>query len=444
MVRPTVEFESLSSRLANVFKKLRGKGKLSEKDVDEALREVRLSLLEADVNFKVVKEFVAAVKEKCLSSSVLESLTPAQQVVRLVNEQLVELLGGKAKPIDLSGNPPAVVALFGLQGSGKTTTAAKLALLLKKGGRKVLLVSCDIYRPAAQKQLQILSERAGVGFFTIEKGASPETIARKGIEKAISSAQDVVIIDTAGRTQLDDEMMEEARRIKEATSPRESILVVDAMTGQEACRVAESFDQTIGITGVILTKIDSDARGGAALSIAKVTGKPIKFASNGEKLEDFQAFHPDRMASRILGMGDVLTLIEKAEESFDQKKAEQMEKKLRNKEFTLEDFMDQMKEVKKMGSFGDILKMIPGMGKFKLTDVEVDPKEWGRIEAVISSMTPTERRKPEIIDGSRKKRIAKGSGTQVQDVNRLLKQFFQARKMLFSMTPDKMGKLGLR
>lgn len=439
-----MEFEGLSSRLSDVFKRLRGKGKLSEKDVDEVLREVRLSLLEADVNFKVVKEFVSAVKEKCMTSKVLESLTPAQQVVKIVNDQLIELLGGKAKPLDLSGNPPAVVALFGLQGSGKTTVAGKLALLLKKSGRRVLLVSCDIYRPAAQKQLQILSERAGAPFFTIEKDASPEQIAKKGLEKAISSAQDVVIFDTAGRTQLDDEMMEEARRIKAAVSPRESVLVVDAMTGQEACRVAEAFDQGIGITGVILTKIDSDARGGAALSIAKVTGKPIKYASNGEKLEDFQAFHPDRMASRILGMGDVLTLIEKAEESFDLKRVEQMEKKLRNKEFTLEDFMDQMKEVKKMGSLGDILKMIPGMNKFKLTDVDVDPKEWGRIEAVISSMTPAERRRPDIIDGSRKKRIARGSGTEVQDVNRLLKQFFQARKMLFSMTPEKMGKLGLR
>jgi len=439
-----MEFEGLSARLAGVFKKLRGKGKLSEKDVDEALREVRLSLLEADVNFKVVKEFVSSVKEKCLSSNVLESLTPAQQVIKIVHQELIELLGGRTRPLDLGGEAPAVVALFGLQGSGKTTTAGKLALLLKKSGRRVLLVSCDIYRPAAQKQLKILSERAGAGFFTIESGAAPEVIAAKGIEKGRTSAMDVVIVDTAGRTQLDDEMMEEARRIKEAVSPRESILVVDAMTGQEASKVAEAFDQTVGLTGVILTKIDSDARGGAALSIAKVTGKPIKFASNGEKLEDFQACHPARMASRILGMGDVLTLIEKAEAAFDQKKAEQMEKKLRNKEFTLEDFMEQMKEVKKMGSFSDLLKMIPGMSKFKLADIDVDPKEWGRIEAVINSMTPLERRRPDIIDGSRKKRIAKGSGTQVQDVNRLLKQFFQARKMLFSMTPEKMGKLGLR
>jgi signal recognition particle subunit SRP54 len=436
-----MEFEGLSARLAGVFKKLRGKGKLSGRDVDEALREVRLSLLEADVNFKVVKEFVVAVKEKCLGAGVLESLTPAQQVIKIVDEELVELLGGKAKPIDLSGEPPAVVALFGLQGSGKTAVAGKLALLLRKSGRRVLLVSCDVYRPAAQKQLQILSERAGAGFFTMEEDASPEVIARSGVAKAVSSAQDVVIIDTAGRTQLDDEMMDEARRIKEATSPRESMLVVDAMTGQEACKVAESFDRTVGITGVVLTKIDSDARGGAALSIAKVTGKPIKFASNGERLEDFQAFHPDRMASRILGMGDVLTLIEKAEESFDENKAALMERKLRNKEFTLEDFAEQMKEVRKMGSFSDILKMIPGMGRLKLADVDVDPKEWGKIEAVISSMTPLERRKPETIDGSRKKRIARGSGAEVQDVNRLLRQFFQARKMILSLSPDKLGRM---
>jgi signal recognition particle subunit SRP54 len=443
VVRNKVEFEGLSARLAGVFKRLRGKGKLSEKDVDEALREVRLSLLEADVNFKVVKEFVAVLKEKCLGARVLESLTPAQQVIKIVNEELVELLGGKAKQIDLSGNPPAVVALFGLQGSGKTTAAAKLGLLLKKSGRRVLLVSTDIYRPAAQKQLQVLAERAGVGFFTMSADTAPDVIAWKGIEKAVSSAQDVVIVDTAGRTQLDQAMMEEARKIKQATAPRESMLVVDAMTGQEACKVAEAFDRTVGITGVILTKIDSDARGGAALSIAKVTGRPVKFASRGEKLEDLEVFHPDRMASRILGMGDVLTLIEKAEETFDQKKAEEMERKLRRKEFTLEDFLDQMKEVKKMGSFGDILKMVPGMGKFKLADVDVDPKEWGRIEAVIKSMTPLERRRPEIIDGSRKKRIARGSGTQVQDVNRLVKQFFQARRMLFAMSPEKIGKMRL-
>lgn len=437
-----MEFEGLSSRLMGVFKKLRGKGKLSEKDVEEALREVRLSLLEADVNFKVVKEFTAAVRDKSLGSEVLESLTPAQQVIKIVHEELIEVLGGSARPLDLSGNPPVPIVLFGLQGSGKTTAAGKLALMLKKNGRRVMLVSCDVYRPAAQRQLQILAEKAGASFFTMEQSTDPAVIAKNGFEKARTSAHDIVIIDTAGRMQLDEEMMDEARRIRNAVSPRESLLVVDSMTGQEACRVAEAFDRTVAITGVILTKIDSDARGGAALSIAKVTGKPIKFASTGEKLEDFQAFHPDRLASRILGMGDVLTLIEKAQTSFDEKRAEEMERKLRKKEFTLEDFVDQMKEVRKMGSFGDLLRMIPGFNRMKV-DVDIDPKEWGRLEAIISSMTPLERRRPEIIDGSRKRRIAKGSGTQVQDVNRLLKQFFQARKMLFQMSPEKLGRFRL-
>lgn len=427
-----MEFENLASRLAGVFRKLRGKGRLSEKDVDEALREVRLSLLEADVNFRVVREFVAAVKERCLASDVLESLTPAQQVIKIVNEELTRLLGGTTSHIDLSGKPPAVIALFGLQGSGKTTAAGKLALLLRKSGRRVLTVSCDVYRPAAQRQLEILSEKAGASFFTLGQDVPPDVIARLGVEKGVSSARDVVIVDTAGRQQVAEDMMDEARRIKQAVSPRECFLVADAMTGQEACKVAEAFDEVVGITGIILTKVDSDARGGAALSVARVTGKPIKFVSIGEKLEDFEVFHPDRMASRILGMGDMLTLIEKAEASFDQKKAEAFEKKIRRKEFTLEDFLEQMKEVRKMGSLGDILKMIPGAGRMKI-DMDVDPKEWGRLEAMISSMTPSERRRPEIIDGSRKRRIAGGSGTQVQEVNRLLKQFFQARKMLYQM-----------
>ncbi|HHY16502.1 MAG TPA: signal recognition particle protein [Firmicutes bacterium] len=433
-------FENLSSRLADTFKKLRGKGKLSAKDVDQSLREVRLALLEADVNFKVVKEFTSVVKERCLNAEVLESLTPAQQVIKIVNQEITELLGKKAYPLDISGSPPAVVALYGLQGSGKTTTAGKLALHLKKNGRRVLLASCDVYRPAAQRQLEILAEAAGVGFFTLSDKTPPEVIARKGLEKAAASAYDVVILDTAGRLQVDDEMMGEARRIKEAASPRERLLVVDAMTGQEACKVAEAFDEIVDVTGVVITKMDSDARGGAALSIAKVTGKPVKFVSLGEKLEDFQVFHPDRMASRILGMGDVLTLIEKAEAAFDESKAIEMEKKLRRKEFTLEDFMDQMKEVKKMGSFGDIMKMIPGMARAPV-DVDLDPKEWARVEAIINSMTPIERRRPDVIDGSRKRRIARGSGTSVQEVNRLLKQFFQARKMLFQLSsPEKMGK----
>lgn len=433
-------FENLASRLADTFKKLRGKGKLSEKDINQGLREVRLALLEADVNFRVVKQFIDNVRERCLDAEVMESLTPAQQVIKIVHQELITLLGGKTHPLDLSGPSPAVIALYGLQGSGKTTTAGKLALQLKKQGRRVLLVSCDVYRAAAQKQLELVADMAGVSFFTLSDKVPPEVIAQRGVEKAIESAHNVVILDTAGRLQIDDEMMEEARKIKEATSPRERLLVVDAMTGQEACQVAEEFDRVVDITGVILTKLDSDARGGAALSIAKVTGKPIKFASMGEKLEDFQVFHPDRMASRILGMGDVLTLIEKAEAAFDQKKVAEMEEKLRRKQFTLEDFMEQMKEVKKMGSLGDIMRMLPGFARAKI-DVDVDPKELARIEAIINSMTPAERQNPDIITGSRRRRIAKGSGTSVQEVNRLLKQFFQARKMLYQMSsPDK--KLG--
>ncbi|MGI6620350.1 MAG: signal recognition particle protein [Bacillota bacterium] len=430
-------FEGLASRLADTFKKLRGRGKLSEKDISEGLREVRLALLEADVNFKVVKEFIGNVRARCLDAEVMESLTPAQQVVKIVHQELISLLGGKTHPLDISGPPPAVIALYGLQGSGKTTAAGKLALQLKKGGRKVLLVSCDVYRPAAQKQLEVVAEMAGVSFFTLSDKVSPEVIAKKGVEKAIESACNVVILDTAGRLQIDDEMMDEAQRINQASSPRERLLVVDAMTGQEACQVAQEFDRVVDITGVILTKLDSDARGGAALSIAKVTGKPIKFASLGEKLDDFQVFHPDRMASRILGMGDVLTLIEKAEAAFDQEKAAEMEEKLRRKQFTLEDFMEQMKEVKKMGSFGDLLRMIPGFARAQV-DLDVDPKELARVEAIINSMTPEERQNPDIISGSRRRRIARGSGTTVQDVNRLLKQFYQARKMLFQMSgPDK-------
>ncbi|MGI6163165.1 MAG: signal recognition particle protein [Bacillota bacterium] len=436
-------FENLASRLADTFKKLRGKGRLSERDVDESLREVRLALLEADVNFKVVKEFTSVVKGRCLDSEVLESLTPAQQVIKIVNQEMIGLLGGKTYPLDVSGSPPAVIALYGLQGSGKTTTAGKLALHLRKNGRRVMLVSCDVYRPAAQRQLEILAEAAGVSFFTLSDKTPPEVIAKKGLEKAVASAHDIVILDTAGRLQVDDEMMREAKRIREATLPRERLLVVDAMTGQEACKVAEVFDEIIDVTGVVITKMDSDARGGAALSIARVTGKPIKFVSLGEKLQDFQVFHPDRMASRILGMGDVLTLIEKAESAFDESKAAEMEKKIRRKEFTLEDFMDQMKEVKKMGSFGDIMRMIPGLSRAPV-DVDLDPKEWARVEAIIYSMTPAERRRPDVIDGSRKRRIARGSGTSVQEVNRLLKQFFQARKMLFQMSsPEKMGRFRL-
>lgn len=439
-VKLKMAFENLASRLADTFKKLRGKGKLSEKDIGEGLREVRLALLEADVNFRVVREFTSNVRERCINSEVLESLTPAQQVIKIVNQELIGLLGGKTHHLDISGSPPAVIALYGLQGSGKTTTAGKLALQLRKSGRKVLLVACDVYRPAAQKQLEVVAGMAGVSFFTLGDNIAPEVIAKRGVEKAKASAHNVVILDTAGRLQIDDDMMVEARKIKEAALPRERLLVVDAMTGQEACQVAREFDRIVDITGVVLTKLDSDARGGAALSIAKVTGKPIKFVSLGEKLEDFEVFHPDRMASRILGMGDVLTLIEKAEAAFDEKKVAEMEEKLRRRQFTLEDFMDQMKEVKKMGSFGDIMRMIPGLSRAPV-DVDLDPREWARVEAIINSMTPNERQKPDIINGSRRRRIARGSGASVQEVNRLLKQFFQARKMLFQMSsPEKLGR----
>ena len=365
----------------------------------------------------------------------MESLTPAQQVVKIVHQVLSASWAARLTLIFRGLRLQS--SLCTDWGSGKTTAAGKLALQLKKGGRKVLLVSCDVYRPAAQKQLEVVAEMAGVSFFTLSDKVSPEVIAKKGVEKAIESACNVVILDTAGRLQIDDEMMDEAQRINQASSPRERLLVVDAMTGQEACQVAQEFDRVVDITGVILTKLDSDARGGAALSIAKVTGKPIKFASLGEKLDDFQVFHPDRMASRILGMGDVLTLIEKAEAAFDQEKAAEMEEKLRRKQFTLEDFMEQMKEVKKMGSFGDLLRMIPGFARAQV-DLDVDPKELARVEAIINSMTPEERQNPDIISGSRRRRIARGSGTTVQDVNRLLKQFYQARKMLFQMSgPDK-------
>ncbi len=436
-------FENLSSRLAETFKKIRGKGKLSQKDIDQGLRGVRLALLEADVNFKVVKDFISNVKTKCVDSEVLESLTPAQQVIKIVNEELIQLLGGKTHTLDISGSSPIVIALYGLQGSGKTTAAGKLGLQLKKRGRSVLLVACDTYRPAAREQLEIISKTAGVSFFTLGDNIPPEIIAEKGVQKATTVGYNVVIIDTAGRLQIDDKMMSEARKINQAALPQERLLVVDAMTGQEACEVAREFDRVIDITGMILTKLDSDARGGAALSIAKVTGKPIKFASLGEKLEDFQVFHPDRMASRILGMGDMLTLIEKAEAAFDEKKIFEMEEKLRHRQFTLEDFMDQMNEVKKMGSFGDLMRMIPGVSRAPM-NVDVDPKELVRVEAIIQSMTPHERQKPDIISGSRRRRIASGSGTSVQEVNRLLRQFFQARKMLFRMSgSDKRGKFRL-
>lgn len=424
-------FESLADKLQQTFKKLRGRGKLSESDVSEALREVRMALLEADVNFKVAKEFVARVKERAVGQEVLGSLTPAQHVIKIVNDELTELLGGTQSRITISSRPPTVIMLVGLQGAGKTTTAGKLANLLRKQNKKPLLVAGDIYRPAAIKQLQVLGEQLDIPVFTLGDKESPVTIAEKAIQHANAYARDVVIIDTAGRLHINEELMDELKSIKKTVKPHEILLVVDAMTGQDAVNVAESFNEALGIDGVILTKLDGDARGGAALSIKSVTGRPIKFAGMGEKLDALETFHPDRMASRILGMGDVLSLIEKAQTSINLEQAQEMEKKLRKDSFTLDDFLDQLQQVRKLGPLDQILGMLPGMGNLKkLQGMEFDEKELKRVEAVIQSMTKKERRDPSIINGSRRKRIASGSGTKVQDVNRLLKQFAEARKMM--------------
>lgn len=421
-------FSSLSEKLQDTFKRLKGKGKLSEADIDAAMREVRIALLEADVNFKVVKKFIASVKERAVGSEVLESLTPGQQVIKIVNDELINLMGEKEANIIFAPKPPTVIMMVGLQGSGKTTTSAKLAKTLKKKGRSPLLVACDIYRPAAIKQLEILGEQLEIPVFS--KGQeNPVFIAKEAITFAKDNGNDIVIIDTAGRLHIDEDLMAELENIKEHVNPTEILLVVDAMTGQDAVNVAETFDQKFGITGIILTKLDGDTRGGAALSIREVTGKPIKFVGVGEKLDALETFYPDRMASRILGMGDVLTLIEKAQETFDAKKAKEMEAKLRTQQFTLEDFLDQLQQMKSMGPLDDLLGMIPGMGK-QLKNMQIDEKELIKTEAIIQSMTPQERSKPEIINGSRKKRIALGSGTKVQDVNKLLKQFLEARKMM--------------
>lgn len=424
-------FESLADKLQQTFKKLRGRGKLSEGDVSEALREVRMALLEADVNFKVAKEFVARVKERAVGQEVLGSLTPAQHVIKIVNDELTELLGGTQSRISISSRPPTVIMLVGLQGAGKTTTAGKLANLLRKQNKKPLLVAADIYRPAAIKQLQVLGEQLDIPVFSLGDKENPVAIAEKAIQHANAYARDVVIIDTAGRLHINEELMGELKSIKQQVKPHEILLVVDAMTGQDAVNVAESFNEALGIDGVILTKLDGDARGGAALSIKSVTGRPIKFAGMGEKLDALETFHPDRMASRILGMGDVLSLIEKAQTSINLEQAQEMEKKLRKESFTLDDFLDQLQQVRKLGPLDQILGMLPGMGNLKkLKDVEFDEKELKRVEAVIQSMTKKERRDPSLINGSRRKRIASGSGTKVQDVNRLLKQFAEARKMM--------------
>lgn len=438
-------FEGLSDRLQDIFKKLRGKGKISEEDVQTAMREIRLALLEADVNFKVVKTFVGKVKERAVGQEVLHSLTPGQQIVKIVYDEMTELMGGSESRLLLSSRTPTVIMAVGLQGAGKTTTVAKLAKNLLKQGRRPLLVACDVYRPAAIKQLQVLGEQTGIPVFSMGQG-NPVEIARAALEHARSNNRDIVILDTAGRLHVNEELMNELIHIKDAVNPDEILLVVDAMTGQDAVTVAESFNQQLTISGVILTKLDGDTRGGAALSVKAVTGCPIKFIGTGEKMDALDPFYPDRMASRILGMGDVLSLVEKAQANIDKDKALEMERKIRQQEFTLEDFLEQMQQVKSMGPLEDLLGMIPGIGKnLKNMQVNVDEKEIAHIEAIIRSMTQAERHNPDMLNGSRKKRIARGSGTRVQDVNRLVKQFEESRKLMkqFSDMGRKTKKGGL-
>lgn len=441
-------FESLSEKLQNALGKLKGKGKLSEKDVDAAMREVRLALLEADVNFKVVKDFVKTVKSRAIGSEVMGSLTPGQQVVKIVNEELTKLMGDKESKLSFASTPPTVILMCGLQGAGKTTTSGKLAFNLKKQNKRPLLVACDIYRPAAIKQLQVVGERVDVPVFTMGDKNNPVDIAKAAIEYGKKNNNDCIIIDTAGRLHIDENLMGELKAIHQEVSPEEVLLVVDAMTGQDAVNVAEIFNEKLEITGVVLTKLDGDARGGAALSIRSVTEKPIKFVGMGEKLNQLEPFHPDRMASRILGMGDVLSLIEKAQSAIDEEKALEMEKKIRSQQFTLDDFLDQLEEMKNLGPLDELIGMIPGINSKALKGFDVNDKDILRIQAIIQSMTSEERQNPSIIDSSRRKRVAKGSGTTVQDVNKLLKQFKESKKMMkrftdMEKTMKKKGKFGL-
>ncbi len=435
-------FENLSSKLQTVFKKLRGQGRLTEKNIEEAMREVRLALLEADVNYKVVKDFVNKVKEKAVGQEVLNSLTPAQQVIKVVSDALTELMGVKEERLTFADNPPTVIMLVGLQGAGKTSTAGKLAGMLKKQGKRPLLVAADIYRPAAIKQLQVLGKQIDVTVFSMAEGATPVEIANNGLEYAQSYQKDVVIIDTAGRLHINEELMNELKDIESDVAPTEILLVIDAMTGQDAVNVADSFKKALNLTGIILTKLDSDTRGGAALSVRAVTNCPIKFAGSGEKMDNLEVFYPERMASRILGMGDVLTLIEKATANVDEDKAKKMMHKMRKAEFNLEDFLEQMREMRKLGPLENILEMLPGNMTKQLKGVQVDEKELVKIEAIIQSMTVQERLNPSVINGSRRKRIAKGSGTTISDINRLLNQFEQSRKMMKQFAEFSEGNVG--
>ncbi|MBQ7132222.1 MAG: signal recognition particle protein [Oscillospiraceae bacterium] len=432
-------FEGLSEKLNGVFKRLKSRGKLSESDVKEAMREVRLALLEADVSYKVVKDFVANVTEKAVGEEVLNSLTPAQQVIKIVNDELVALMGESNAKINMPSKPPCIIMMCGLQGSGKTTHSAKLAKFFKSQGHRPLLVACDVYRPAAINQLLVVGEKAGVQVFEMGQ-INPVVIAKKAVHHAQDYGNDIVILDTAGRLHIDTELMDELKEIKAETQPHEIMLVVDAMTGQDAVNVASAFDEALGINSVLMSKLDSDTRGGAALSVLSVTGKPIKFVGMGEKLDDFEQFHPERMASRILGMGDVMTLIEKAQNTIDEKEAEKLAKRVQENKFDMNDLLDQLKSIQKMGPIKNVISMLPGVSE-QIKDVDIDERQFLRVEAIILSMTKAERAKPSIIDPKRKRRIAAGSGTKVEDVNRLLKQFEQMQKMMKQLKNMK-GKKG--
>ena len=429
-------FESLSEKLQNTFKKLKGKGVLTEADINDAMREVKLALLEADVNFKIVKEFVAEVKEKCLGQEVLQSLTPGQQVIKIVNEQLTDLMGGTGSKLTYSPSGFTVLLMVGLQGTGKTTTCGKLATYLKKNGKKPMLCACDIYRPAAIDQLEVVAAGADVPVYVDRNNRQAEEIAIAARKEAERKGRDVLIVDTAGRLQIDEELMEELARVKKAVKPHEILLVVDALTGQDAVNAAEGFNEKLGIDGIIMTKMDGDSRGGAALSAKKVTGKPVKFVGMGEKLDALEPFHPDRMAGRRLGMGDMLSLIEKAQESYDDQQAAKLEKKLRKNEFTLEDYLEQMGQMQKMGGLGKMLEMMPGLGNKKVSDDEIEKgeKELKQMEAIIYSMTPAERRDPKILNASRRRRIASGSGQPVSKINSLIKKYEDTKKLMKQFT----------
>ncbi|MBR6504381.1 MAG: signal recognition particle protein [Clostridia bacterium] len=430
-------FEGLSSRLQEITRKLKGKARITESDLKEMLREVKLALLEADVNYKIVKEFINDIQEKALGQDVLKSLTPGQQVIKIVKDELTNLLGGTESKINFVPNPPTIIMLVGLQGSGKTTTAGKLANLLRKQGKKPLLVACDVYRPAAIKQLQVVGSQLNIPVFSNEQSKDVVHIAKQALNVAMSKMNDVIILDTAGRLHIDEELMNELENIKSNVKPHEILLVVDSMTGQDAVNVAEHFNEALGIDGVVLTKLDGDTRGGAALSVKKITGRPIKFAATGEKLSDIEVFHPERMTSRILGMGDVLSIIEKAEEALDEETALQLEKQLNKKELDLDDYLAQLRQVKKMGSFSSLLKMIPGMANIK--DLKVDDKEFLKIEAIICSMTKAEKKNVKLLNASRRRRIAAGSGTTVQDINKFINSFEMTQKMMKKMQNGKGG-----